>query len=94
MCETWQHPKLGTFEWEPSSWFPVESESGISIEFVCDDEIEEPQPPSQEHVQLICSILDTIDELWQEVAIALCDDLSEKGPDTGMWWRRDTEDVR
>jgi predicted DNA-binding WGR domain protein len=99
---TWEHPKLGLFEYDGSAWtrtvktpafkaFRYEgSSTKCELTFEADDESER---PSRQAVSVAERLLANQEALAAKVAAALWDDFTGVGPNSGMYWHGDLDAV-
>jgi len=95
---TWEHPKLGRFEHDGMGWtrtvktpafkpYRYEgSSTKCELAFEADDESE---LPSREAVALAERVLANQEALAAQVATAMWDDFTGRGPNSGMYWHGD-----
>src|SRR5688500_847987 len=99
---TWNHPKLGEFEYDGIAWvkkveapgfdpFTYDRESSdVELAFEADDEDDS---PTAEAVALALKVLANHAKLVPKITKALWDDFNGRGPDSGMWWHGDLDQV-
>jgi hypothetical protein len=108
MISTWDHPELGRFKYDGAFWTRIvdvpafkafaydtgfgkgPSKGKHKLEFMAYDETD---LPSTAAIALALKVLANQAELVATVAQALWDDFSGRGPDSGMWWHGDLEQV-
>lgn len=106
---SWTHPKWGEFERDDIDWktmisipsfarfsrdtdFPDASESTgkHKLVFTCEDE---DQKPSVEQVKLAEAVVANQEALVKTIATALWNDFNGEGPESGMYWHGDLEEL-
>lgn len=106
MADTWTH---GTFTHNEVAWmgqisgqayslFPIPGdyedvpEGSIELAFVTYPHSEK-DPPSDEHVKVMLELLAMGQSLAPKILKAVWDDFQGTGPNSGMWWHGDLEQV-
>jgi hypothetical protein len=109
MESTWDHPQLGRFKYDGMSWMRIvdvpafkafaydtgfgnagPSKGKHELAFEADDETDLPSPAA---IALALKVLANQAELVATVSQALWDDFNGRGPNSGMWWHGDLEQV-
>jgi hypothetical protein len=109
MGATWQHSELGQFDYDGSAWtktidvpafqafrydtgYPNApcSTGKYELAFEADDETD---LPSADAVALAAALLANPEQVVAAVTAALWDDFNGRGPDSGMWWHGDLDEV-
>jgi hypothetical protein len=108
MPATWKHPQLGEFRFEHGHWqkgvlipafdafdyldlgekAPGGEEYSIAFDTEDDSEL-----PSEAEIAVVLRILSNQASLVTAIANALWDDFNGKGPNSGMWWHGDLDQV-
>jgi hypothetical protein len=107
MNETWTHPHLGTFTYDSDEWvklvdapafnaFTLDQHAdgpptgSFPLIFDCDGEEDLPTPAD---IELATAVLSNPSALVARIVNALWDDFNGRGPDSGMWWHGDLDQV-
>ena len=107
MGSTWKHPELGQFKYDGMEWervvdtpafkaFKYDDDDGDSprgkcvLAFEADDENEK---PSAAAVAVALKVLGAQAELVTKMIKALWEDFNGRGPESGMWWHGDLDEV-
>ena len=103
---TWNHPDLGCFTFDKGEWvatvgapafnaFGYDPEGGkVAVKYELAFEAENKKDiASPAAVELASNVLTNQAELVPKVTNALWDDVSGRGPNTGMWWHNDLAQV-
>lgn len=109
MPDTWTHPELGQFKYDAPAWvatvrvpafdaFSYDTGYGnagkpngqYELHFEADDEDE---TPSDAAVKVALAVLADPTRLVGRVISALWEDFNGRGPESGMWWHGDLDQV-
>lgn len=100
MAEKWEHPHLGTFEYDGVEWArPVDVPAFRAFEWRTKDRCEltfeshDETPPKPAEVKLADKVLANQARLVPKVIDALWNDFKGRGPRSGMWWHGDVDGV-
>jgi hypothetical protein len=109
MSSTWNHPRLGRFQYDGTAWLTEVHAAGFDV-FAYDtgysnagpptgkyvlafDADSEKDVPSPAAVALAEKVLADPAALVSKVTRALWDDFNGRGPESGMWWHGDLDQV-
>jgi hypothetical protein len=105
----WEHPRLGRFIYDGMAWTQTvnvpafkaftshsryfdmpRSKGRHRLEFEADNEMD---IPSATAIALATTVLENQADLVGEITRALWDDFNGRGPDSGMWWHGNLDEV-